>query len=185
MNKFFSPISIFFVLALLGSLLGGQVAQARPGLAFAPEAGSFEGVLGKSLSDEEVADFLYNNDCIAAGQFQLCEEVGLALWTAGGEVVDAVYLYPNGSGDFDAFKGKLPFGLAADDTMATVENKLGSLMEFHAPLAGWSAGLPDGGGTPDHMHYHAIYDRFGFTVIYNSPSALDKNATIHAVLVTK
>jgi hypothetical protein len=54
-----------------------------------------------------------------------------------------------------------------------------------APQAGWELGLPDESGTPDHTHYWAIYKRFGLTIVYNSPSATDKGATIYAILVNK
>jgi hypothetical protein len=35
------------------------------------------------------------------------------------------------------------------------------------------------------MHYWAIYKRFGVTIVYNSPSASDKSATIHAILANE
>jgi len=75
----------------------------------------------------------------------------------------------------------LPYGLTAQDTMATVEQKLGEPRVIYAPQAGWVPGLPDEGSSPDHMHYWAIYKRFGLTIIYNSPSPDDKSATIHAI----
>ena len=77
----------------------------------------------------------------------------------------------------------LPYGLTAQDTRATVEQKLGHPRVVYAPQAGWEPGLPDEGGSPDHIHYWAIYKRFGLTVIYNSPSPNDKSATIHAIRV--
>jgi hypothetical protein len=77
----------------------------------------------------------------------------------------------------------LPYGLTAQDTMASVEYKLGQPVEIHAPQAGWKPGLPDEGFSPDHAHYWAIYRRFGLTVVYNTPSASDKNATIYAIYV--
>lgn len=77
----------------------------------------------------------------------------------------------------------LPYGLTAQDTMASVEYKLGYPREIHAPQAGWEPGLPDEGFSPDHAHYWAIYRRFGLTVVYNTPSASDKTATIYAIYV--
>jgi hypothetical protein len=79
----------------------------------------------------------------------------------------------------------LPYGLTAKDTMATVEQKLGQPRVIYAPQAGWQPGLPDEGGSPDHIHYWAIYRRFGLTIVYNSPSPNDKNATIHAIRLHK
>jgi hypothetical protein len=75
----------------------------------------------------------------------------------------------------------LPYGLTAQDTMASVEQKLGQPKVAFAPQAGWEAGLPDEGSSPDHMHYWAIYERFGLTIVYNTPSASDKSATIEAI----
>jgi len=66
---------------------------------------------------------------------------------------------------FGVYKGKLPLGLAASDTMASVEQKLGHFKEVHAPQAGWVPGYPDEGGSPDHFHYWAIYRRFGITIV--------------------
>ena len=76
----------------------------------------------------------------------------------------------------------LPYGLTMQDTMASIEEKLGQHVEVHAPQAGWSAGLPDDGGSPDHFHYWAIYRRFGLTIVYDSPSLQDKNARVIAII---
>jgi hypothetical protein len=77
----------------------------------------------------------------------------------------------------------LPYGLSLTDTMASVEQRLGQPRVTSAPQAGWEPGLPDEGSSPDHMHYWAIYKRFGLTVVYNTPSASDKSATIRAIYV--
>lgn len=78
----------------------------------------------------------------------------------------------------------LPYGLTMEDTRAIVEQKLGQPRVSHAPQAGWEPGLPDEGGSPDRLHYWAIYRRFGIVIIYNSPSPQDRSATIHAVFPT-
>ena len=75
----------------------------------------------------------------------------------------------------------LPYGLSLQDTMRSVEHKLGYPRVDHALQAGRELGLPDEGGSPDHIHYWAVYRRFGFTVIYDSPSPNDKNAVIIAI----
>ena len=81
-----------------------------------------------------------------------------------------------------AAPAKLPYSLTMQDTMATVEHKLGQPRIVYAPQAGWEPGLPDEGGSPDHIRYWAIYKRFGLTVIYNTPSLLDKSATIYEII---
>lgn len=75
----------------------------------------------------------------------------------------------------------LPYGLFTRDTMASVELKFRYPRVEHAPQAGWEPGLPDEGGSPDHIHYWAVYKRFGLTIIYDSPSPNDKSANIVAV----
>jgi hypothetical protein len=77
----------------------------------------------------------------------------------------------------------LPYGLTMQDTRAAVEQRLGQPRVPYAPQAGWEPGLPDEGGSPDRIHYHAIYKRFGLTVVYNSPFPGDKSATIHSIIV--
>ena len=87
------------------------------------------------------------------------------------------------AGQASAAPQNLPYGLTMQDTMATVEQKLGQPKIAHALQAGWEAGLPDEGGSPDHVHYWAIYKRFGVTVIYNTPSTSDKSATVYDIIV--
>jgi hypothetical protein len=89
------------------------------------------------------------------------------------------------AGQTSAAPKDLPYGLTMQDTMASVEQKLVQPKVVYASQAGWKPGLPDEGGSPDHLYYWAIYKRFGLTVVYNSPSASDKSATIHAILVSE
>ena len=78
----------------------------------------------------------------------------------------------------------LPYGLTMEDTRATVEQKLGQPYVPDLPHLGWEPALPDEGGSPDRMHYWAIYRRFGIVIVYNSPAPRDMGATIHAVFPT-
>ena len=185
MNKNFPILSILVAITLFAAAYGALVVQAQPAEAV-PEAAAYEAVLGKSLSDQAVADFIASNDCASTGPFQMCNASGLALWIGQSQNVETVYLYPNKIGDFGAYKGTLPFGLSASDTMANVEHKLGHpKFDQGGPQAGWEPGVPDEAGTPDRLHYWATYKRFGVTIVYNSPSATDQDATIHAILVRK
>jgi hypothetical protein len=185
MNKRFQILTILVAIALFASACGAQVVQAQSAEKAAPDAAAYEAVLGKALNDQDVVDFIASNRCSSAGQFHMCNAAGMALWTGQGQKVETVYIYPNKSGDFSAYKGILPVGLSANDTMARVEEKLGQPKVQHAPQAGWEPGLPDESGTPDHVHYWATYKRFGVTIVYNSPSATDKGTTIYAVLVSR
>jgi len=185
MNKSFPILSIFAAIALFATAYGALVVQAHPAEKVVSKAVTYQGVLGKSLNDQEVADFIASNKCSSAGSFQLCKNIGMALWLDSDQTVKSVYLYPASTNGFTAYKGALPLGLAANDTMASIEQKFGQPKVDHAPQAGWEPGLPDEGRSPDYIHYWAIYKRFGVTVIYDSPSSADKNATIYTILVNK
>lgn len=185
MNKSFPIISILAAIILFAIAFGALAVQAQSAGEAAPNTATYQAVLGKSLNDQNVADFIASNHCSKVGPVQACKTAGLALWIGQGQKVETVYLYPNKTGDFRAYKGNLPFGLAANDTMASVEQKFGQDIEVHAPQVGRIPGLPEEGKNPDHFHYWAIYRRFGVTIVYNSPSASDKSATIYAVLVNK
>jgi len=185
MNKFFNALGILAVIALFATACGAQVVQAQPEERTAPKAVTYESVLNKSLNTKDAAEFIANNNCTSSGQFQLCQSVGLSLWTDANQTIKTAYLYNSNSDDFSAYKGELPLGLVSNDTMETVEKKFGQPKVEHAPQAGWELGLPDESGTPDHIHYWATYKRFGVTIVYNSPTVNDKGATIYAVLVSK
>jgi hypothetical protein len=185
MNKSFPILSIFAAIALFTIAYGALVVQAQSASEAAPNVATYKAVLGKSLNDQDVADFIASNHCSSAGLFQACNAAGLALWTGQDQKVQTVYLYPNKTGEFSAYRGNLPFGLTSNDTMGSVEQKYGQFKEVHAPPAGWVPGLPDEGGSPDHVHYWATYKRFGITIVYNTPSTTDKGASIYAVLVNK
>lgn len=185
MNKRFQILIAFAAIALFVTTFGAIVVKAQPSERAAPEAATYEAVLGKSLDDTDVADFIASNRCSSTGQFQLCNAAGMALLIGESQRVETVYLYPNTIADFAAYKATLPLGLSANDTMASVEDKFGQPKVQQAPQAGWEPGLPDQSGTPDHTHYWAMYKRFGVTIVYNSPSATDKGATIYAILVSK
>lgn len=175
MNKIYQTLSLMAVMVLFVTACGAPAAQA------APAAASYKAVLGKQISDSNVADFIASN-CSSASQFQLCQDVGMALWIAPNQKVNTVYLYALGANGFAPYNGELPFGIEANDSMASVEQKLGQPVNHTRQ---WEPGLPDAGGSPDHIYYWAVYERFGVTIVYNTPSANDKNASIYAVLVSE
>ena len=151
--------------------------------AIRPEAApSYRAVLGKSLKDKELADFVASNNCSSAAQFQLCQDAGVALWMDENQRVNTVYLYAISENGFAPYAGALPFGINATDRMEEVQEKLGQPVNY-TPL--WEPGLPDSGSSPDHQYFWAVYERFGMTIIYNTPFANDKDASIHAVLVSE
>ncbi len=115
----------------------------------------------------------------------MCPSIGLAFWVDSSRRVKTVYLYASESSLNAAYKGELPFSLTMHDTMAIVEQKFGQPKEVHASQAGWEPGLPDKSGTSDYTYYWAAYERFGVTIVYNTPSANDKTATIYAILISK
>ena len=185
MNKRFQILIALAAIAVFAATFGALVVQAQPAERAAPKAASYEAVLGKSLDDTDVVDFIASNRCSSTSQFQLCNAAGMALLIGESQTVETVYLYPGTIPGFAAYKGTLPLGLSAGDTMASVQEKFGQPKVQHVPQAGWEPGVPDESGTPDHIHYWAIYKRFGVTVVYNSPSGADQGATIYAVLVSR
>ena len=149
----------------------------------APNRDRYRDVLGKSLTDQEVADFINSNQCSSVLPYFLCTEKGMALLIDANQKVEGVFLYVNKSAgfvpfedDFTPYNGELPLGLKFYDTMGAVEYKL-------RQQGIGNHGLPDSGSTPDHMHYVAFYKEAGLTIIYNSPE--DEDALIHAILVRK
>src|SRR5215211_5020883 len=184
MNNRFQILITFAAIALFAITFGAFIVQAQPSERAVPEAASYKAVLGKSLDDTDVAGFIASN-CTQPGSFRYCRAAGLALWVDANQTVRLVYLYLNDTEDIVAYKGELPFGLAPTDTMADVEYKLGGPVDVQAPQAGWKPGLPDEGYSRNLTYYWAIYERFGMTVIYNTPAANDKDATIHAIVVTE
>src|SRR5688572_10542063 len=178
------------VLAVLSLLLIGcspQAAQMEPKTNGVPEAASYQAMLGKSLNDKEVADFMALNNCSSEAQFQVCPDAGMAFWIDPNQIVDTVYLYSRNAEGFRKFKGKLPFGLTFYDPMWQVEQKLSNLNlngDDTSQATSWNTGLPDEASSPDHIHYWAVYKELGMTVIYNSPGA-DEDAYIYAILLIK
>ena len=179
MDKYFKILSIYVMITLLLTACNELAVQAQPAEPTSSKTITYQAMLGKSVNDTDVIDFIVNNNCSASGPFQLCKEVGMALWTDSAQIVKTVYLLSGGENGFERYRGKLPFGLTFYDPMWLVEDKL---KKFDADNSLQQAGLPDEGNTPDHFHYNAVYKRFGIVVIYDSPVA-DQDAYIYAILV--
>ena len=152
--------------------------QAGQGEQIPPKTAIYKEVLGKSLNDKVVADFIATNHCTSAAQFKLCNQVGMALVIGPDQTVETIYLCLNDVRDFAPYKGELPFGLKFYDTMGAVEYRL-------KKQGVGNVGLPDSGSTPDHVHYWANYQQVGMTIIYNTPSAEDEDGTIYEILVSQ
>ena len=182
MNTFFKTMGWLAILAFSATACIPPVLDVAQA---APAESSYQAMLGKPVSDRSVADFITSNGCKASGSFQLCPAAGLAFWADQDHIVETAYLYISGAEGFAPYRGELPLGLSRTDTMTDVEQKLGQPIVVHAPQAGWEPGLPDEGSAPDRFHYHASYSRFGIAILYDSPSSRDRNASIHAILVTR
>ena len=200
MNKLFKTLSFLAVLTLLLAAWSIQSAASQSALPppsqNQPEAQAasvlipevvvtYDTLIDKPLTDQTVASFLARNNCADVESLQICRSAGMALWTDADQTVQSIVLYPGNRDGFAAYQGSLPFGLAFTDTMEMVEQKLGHPVEIHAPHAGWVPRLPEEGVTVDHVHYQAMYKEFGLTVMYNSPSASDKGATINSILINQ
>jgi hypothetical protein len=140
-------------------------------------------LLGKSLNDKVVADFIASNDCSVMEPYIFCKAAGMDLLVDSNQTVVTVFLYLNkASGfvpneeDYTAYNGELPFGLKFYDTLEAVEHKL-------RQQGVGNEGRPDSGTIPDRMRYVATYNEAGITIIYNSDR--DEDPSIHAILVSK
>ena len=179
MNTLCRTLVIFVAISLLTSACGGRLVQAESAKGTVVAVISYQVVLGKSLSDPDVADFIASNHCAPAAQFQLCKDIGVALWVDANQTVNTVYLYAGDAESFRRYRGELPYGLTFYDPMWRVQEKL---MDPNSANPLYQAGLPDETGTPDHIHYLAVYKELGMTVMYNSPGK-DEDAYIYAIVV--
>lgn len=172
------------ICALFPMLVSGcaiQAAQAQPVEVNTAVPISYQIVLGKSLHDQEVINFLVSNHCSAAAQFELCQEAGMSLWMDGTNLIRTVYLYSGDANGVQRYRGKLPYALTFYDPMWLVQEKLSALDKEGLSK---KAGLPDETNVPDHIHYWAAYKQLGLVVIYDSPVA-DPDAYIYAVMVNQ
>ena len=181
MNTLGKTLVICAAISLLTTACGGRSVQAESAEDTAVAVVSYRVVLGKSLGDPSVVDFIASNDCTPADHFQLCKDAGMALWTDADQIVSMVYLYAGNADDFRRYRGELPYGLTFYDPMWRVQEKL---MDPNSANALYQTGLPDETGTPDHMHYRAVYQELGMTVMYNTPGE-DEDAYIDAIVVYK
>ena len=181
MNKLFKTLAVVALIMLIATACAAQAVEAKPGEqpSVAP---SYQALLGKSLSDKYVADFMASNYCSSVVGYQLCGSTGIALGIDADQKVKTVFLFPGRTANFAAFQGELPYGLNWNDSMAVVEEKLGAAPNT---LYLQEAGLPKEHGTPDNIRLWVAYQQPGVTIVYNTLSAANKNATIHAILVTK
>jgi hypothetical protein len=128
MNKLFKPLHFLAVIALFITACGTQVVQAEPVQSESVPTNGYQAVLGKSLNDTDVVDFITRNNCTSSGPFWLCRSAGLALWSDRDQMIKTAYLYISNAEGFTDYEGELPFGLTSNDTMADVEQKYGCLV---------------------------------------------------------
>jgi hypothetical protein len=177
MKKFYKALSILASLSYMITACGTHTLPIQTEEQTAQKTASYEVVLGKSMTDKAVIDFIFNNNCSSTDQFQLCKDVGMALWANSAQIVETVYLYTGGTNGFKRYQGKLPFGLSFYDPMWRVQEKI---RNSNADDSLQQSGRPDEENSPDHMHYWAFYKRLDITIIYTSA---DEDAYIYAILV--
>jgi hypothetical protein len=176
MNVLFKVFAILGAVSLLVSGCASLPVQAGQDARAVSETAEYQSILGKTLTDSDVTEFLASNHCSTADQFLLCHAAGLALWIDSNQVVETIYLYLDNTDGFEPYEGELPYGLKFYDTMEAVEYKLNR-------QGIGNAGLPDQSATPDRMHYQATYHAAGMMIIYNFPFP-DEGASIRAVVMT-
>src|ERR1044072_2419264 len=109
MNTLIHRLHIFAVLPLLMVSCSLGTVPAQPDAKAARASVPYKEMLGKSLTDEVVANFLLSNHCSSAAQFQLCNDMGVALSVDPDQIVETVYFYLNNVEGFVPYKGELPF----------------------------------------------------------------------------
>ena len=182
MNTFFKSLSFVFLIMLVATACGAQIVQADHLEQPVSSGPNFRSMVGKSLDDKHVADFIAANHCTSGDQYQLCGSTGIALGLDTDQTVKTIILFPGRTSGFAAFHGELPLNLTWNDNMASAKQKIGmpSDVTFQE-----EAGLPNESGTPDNIRLWVVYKELGLTIVYNTLSADNDKATIHAVLITK
>jgi hypothetical protein len=107
MNVFVDRLRIFAVLSLLLASCSLHTIPAQTEEPPARVSVPYEEMLGKSLMDQVVANFLTSNNCSSAAQFQLCNDIGVALSSDPDQIVETVYFYLNNVEGFAPYKGEL------------------------------------------------------------------------------
>ena len=169
MNKPFTILITLVAVTLLGTACSAKTVEAAPELTWV------ESMIGRSMTDREVADFLTRNNCASLEQFRLCKDAGLTFEVSPDQEVKTVFIYLEDTEGFKAYRGDVPFGLKYYDTWEIVEHKLRKQRV--------GTGTPNEGHTPDHTHYWATYYSARMTIIYNSPSPEDRSASMHALVL--
>ncbi len=182
MSKLYRFFNIPAIITLFITACSAQVVQTSPEQRETPKVALYNLMLGKSLNDKDVVDFITSNNCHSLNQFQLCRDTGVAFWMDFEQIVKTVYLYSGNAEGFRRYQGVLPYKLSFYDPMWKVEEKLKDPNADEKSQPNQKAGLPDEAGSPDHIHYWAVYKRLGLTVIYDSPGA-DEDAYIYAILI--
>jgi len=180
MKMLYQELRLFFALLLFIAACGPQILPTQTEKHPGEKSASYEVVLGKPMTDNAVMDFIAHNNCYSADHFQLCKEVGMALWIDAGQIVKTIYLYAGNADGFRRYQGELPFGLSFYDPMWRVQEKLKNVNTEDILQ---HAGLPDEVSSADRIHYWAVYQRLEMTIIYNSPFA-DEDAYIYAIWVS-
>jgi hypothetical protein len=182
MNRFLKSLSFVFLAAFVAIALGALATQAAAVEPSVSPAADYQALLGKPLGDKYVADFIAANYCASAGQYELCGLAGIALGVDRDQKVETVFLFPGRANGFARFQGELPYKLTWKDSLASATRKLGV-----SPDATYlqQAGLPNESGTPDNIRLWVVNEDLGVTIVYNALSAADKNATLHAILITQ
>lgn len=177
MDKLLKILSVLTAIAFFSTACSAQIVQAQREDRATSKPAPYEALRGKSLTDREVTTFLADNQCSRVDQLLLCKEIGLTLGVNSHQVVQTVFLYLEDTDGFKAYQGELPFGLKHNDSRAIVEAKLKKQRV--------GTGVANEEGLFDRTHCWATYYSADMTIIYNSPSANDKGAKMHAILVGK
>jgi hypothetical protein len=181
LNTWFRISNILALLSLCISGCAIQTVEAQPASVATAIPLGYQIILGKSVHDQAVVNFLADNHCSTSVQFELCKEVGMSFWIDSNQQIGTAYLYSGNADGFQRYRGKMPYGITFYDPMWLVQEKLSALDKDNQSQ---KTGLPDEADSPDHIHYWAAYKQLGLVLIYDTGIA-DPDAYIYAVLVSR
>jgi hypothetical protein len=160
---------IFVIAGLFLSACGSSTSDSSSisGERNNQQGSTYETLLGKTLDDNVVSDFILQNNCQLSGFHYICKSIGVELSLDSGQRVVTVFMYAQGVDGFDEYTGDLPYGLTWNSTRSDVQGQLGS---------------PNAQGTETYTSWDAYQDR-GVYVDYDSPSAEDLSARMIRIQV--
>jgi hypothetical protein len=158
--------------ALLGQGRRRYIAIGLVALALIMWRGGGTGSRGGALDYSDLVDQPLDNPTVSrfvrancsAEMNYLCRRSGIEFSIGPGGRVRTVFLYPQGADGFQAYTGRMPFGLRWSDTRADIEARLGA---------------PDQIGGTGSINVWTSYKSRGLMITYDTFAPDDMSTHIH------